>query len=161
MRYLYSLRLSALLLTVGLIFSTTTLKAQTDEGNFLIDVSSDLYRLDNQNPFKPFNRFAVALDLHYFPVKSLTFGAGGEVEAYAGGGTNTFWTTHLRYYIVGNAFLRVRGRFNGLFRSGSDVMLGAGYDFMLDENWAVEVQGDYYLLQVQNFGFRAGINWFL
>ena len=89
----------------------------------------------------------LGIELDYFLTRSVSVTGG--IEIWTGGGTSL--PIGLRWYPFSNFYLR----FRGLIRDNADVNLGLAYVKALNNNWRVEINGDYFF--DGEFALRGGI----
>lgn len=111
----------------------------------LLSVSGDVYRTDNTGLF---GKAQLGTELNYFVANRLTVSGGYEFWS-AGQNPVTFG---MRLYPINATFVRVRG----LIMNSPDVSLGIGAVNSLDNNWKIELIGDYFY-NLGGFAFRLGV----
>lgn len=137
----------------GVVFSG---QSQTEQGTVLLNGFTGVLINSDNTSFD--DRLMVGTELNYFVADGVSLTGGVDYRTINNGQTFVAFGTRV-YPANGLFFIRHRSMVNIKSRASNDFLLGAGYDFMMNETFALEVNADYYFVR-QALGLRFGVGVF-
>lgn len=131
-------------------------KSQTEQGSVLLNGVTGVLINSSSTSFN--ERLMVGAEMNYFVANGVSLSGGVDYRTINNGQTFVAFGSRV-YPANGLFFLRHRSMVNIQSRASNDFLLGAGYDFMMNDTFALEVNADYYFVR-QALGLRFGIGVF-
>lgn len=145
------------ILLLTLLFSISGKAQDIYQGNLQINAGMDLLTSPSGTPLTDIeNRIRGDLDFNYFLQDRFTLGVGFD---YSTSLNRTGFSPGIRYYWLDQAFFRAKLNVAMDF-SDFDVSTGLGYNYMLNDNWGLESNLDYFI-KSEKAAFRMGIAVFI
>lgn len=148
---------TSILFFVVFLLSINARSQEIYEGNLQINAGLDLLTSPSGTPLTNINdRIRTDLDFNYFIQDRFAVGLGFD---YSTALRRTSFSPGIRYYWLGSAFFRSKLNIAMDF-SDFDVSTGLGYNYMINDNWGIESNLDYYIKN-ERATFRMGIAVFI
>ncbi|WKN44108.1 hypothetical protein [Tunicatimonas pelagia] len=125
--------------------------SSTSQAQFLFNFGIDAYKTDNRDPFEFVDKAQFSVEANYFLIRQLALTAG--VEYWTAPNRLSF-IPGMRLYPIDPIFLRLRP----LISDEVDYAAGLGYGRAINNNWRIEVIGDYYF-ERGNAALRVGVGY--